>query len=288
MFPSLLRLPEIEVLTPETASEAAKMLFRRSNAELVAGGTDIIPKIKMKEARLGALIDLSGLRELDYIKVQKRMIKVGAMTTLSKLFANRYVRKYPAFRTLEEKFAPPIIANMATVGGSIAVRSLVSDLIVVLLTMPSNVRLLGRRGYSTTKLNRFLAKRNLRALITEVSFPTPAPNLLTLFDKVHPSNSKYPLASISLCIKTDKRGRVSYAGVAANCAKEGKPSRITRVERFMVGKKLTEDLIEDSSEKLRASVQPHADFMAPDWYRLEILEVLFRRMGMKAVKALGV
>ncbi len=288
MFPSLLRLPELDVLTPETVSEAAKMLFRRSDAEFVAGGTDIIAKIKMREMRPGVLIDLSGIRELDYIKVQKRMIKVGAMTPLAKLFSNRYVRKHQAFKALEEKFAPPIIANMATVGGSIATRSLVSDLLVVLLAMDSNIRLLGRRGHQTMKLDRFLARKNIRALITEVSLPAPSPNLITLFDKIHPSNSRYPLASISLCLKVDKRGKITYAGVAANCARNGEPSRITRVERLMLGKKLTEDLVEDAVKRLQTSAQPHADFMAPDWYRLEALATLFRRMGMKAVKALGV
>ncbi len=288
MFPSLLRLPELEVIVPETVSEAAKIFFRRSDAEFVAGGTHVLAKIKMREMKPGALIDLSGIKELDYIKAQKRMIKVGAMTPLSKLFSNKNVRRHQAFKALEEKFAPPIVANMATVGGSIATRSMESDLLVVLLAMNGDIRLIGRRGRQTMKLDRFITRRNIRALITEISFPSPSPSMITLFDKIHPSNSRYPLASISLCLKVNQRGRITYAGVAANCARNGEPAKVTRVEKLMLGKKLTEELVDDAARRLQASVRPHADFMAPDWYRLEVLTTLFRRMGLRAVKALGV
>lgn len=46
------RLPRFEYLTPKTIDEALSLLAQyKSKAKVIAGGTDVIPQLKRREAR---------------------------------------------------------------------------------------------------------------------------------------------------------------------------------------------------------------------------------------------
>ena len=58
------RLPRFDYLTPKTIDEALSLLFQyQGRAKVIAGGTDVVPKLKRREIRAkGAEGILSGRR----------------------------------------------------------------------------------------------------------------------------------------------------------------------------------------------------------------------------------
>jgi len=285
LFPSMMRLPEFDVFLPENPEEAVKIFYRVKGSEFIAGGTNLIPEIKRRNVKVSALIDLSGLSKLRYIKVDKKNVRVGALVTLSQFLSNRSVRKIPAFKTMREKASSPAAMNLATVGGAVSLKSRESDLYVILLSLGGRVKILGRRGEKILGIDEF-SERRLRGLITEVSLPLPSPRTLTLFDKLNFTTSRYSIASVALTIKVDGKGRIRDVRVAGNCVKGGKPGRIRKVEESLKNRILESSLIREVGEEFVDAVNPHSDPIASAWYRKRVLSILFRRLGLKAAKIL--
>lgn len=278
MLTSMLRLPRMDVLIPESETEAVRMILRERDAAPIAGGTDLIPRIRSREIRPRKLIDLLGLRKLQYITPGKRFIKVGALTRLSDLLANPHVLKHPAFKTMYEKQSSLNVMNLATVGGALWLRSQRSDLAVIMLAMNGRIKLRGRRGVKIMTYEKFLAAKAVKGLLTETQIPVAAENTLTLFDKIRFSTSKIPLMSISIHLRLGKENVIREARVVAGYAKGENMGRVTAAERTLKGRKLDRERIEKAAEKLEKTIKPLSDFMAPDWYRKRAAANLFKRM----------
>ncbi|MBN2244372.1 MAG: FAD binding domain-containing protein, partial [Candidatus Aminicenantes bacterium] len=79
------RLPEFNYLRPESLKEALSLLQKyKGKAKVIAGGTDIIPKLKRREIKPPQyLVDIKNIRKLDYIKSGRDGLKIGALTTIN-------------------------------------------------------------------------------------------------------------------------------------------------------------------------------------------------------------
>jgi hypothetical protein len=56
---------------------------------LIAGGTNVIPDMRAKALKPDALIDISHLKGLSYIKEDKKKICIGGLTTISELASSK-------------------------------------------------------------------------------------------------------------------------------------------------------------------------------------------------------
>src|ERR1700726_377925 len=65
---------------PKSLSEAEQLLARSPDAKLLAGGQTLIAAMKLRLANPSELIDISGLKELDFIRVRNGAVIVGAGT----------------------------------------------------------------------------------------------------------------------------------------------------------------------------------------------------------------
>jgi CO/xanthine dehydrogenase FAD-binding subunit len=75
-----------EYLAPKSVSETLQILAKwKGKARLIAGGTNVIPDVRVKTIEAQILIDLSRVRNLSYIKEEKQKIRIGALSTMSEL-----------------------------------------------------------------------------------------------------------------------------------------------------------------------------------------------------------
>ena len=110
----------MKVFRPETIAEAAALLSEDENLKLVAGGTDLIPRINQKFEKhaglvfIGAYPETSGVRE-----EEDGRIFIGASEKLSGLEKCTALAGYPALLQAAGRVASPQIRNQATIGGNI-------------------------------------------------------------------------------------------------------------------------------------------------------------------------
>ncbi len=118
----MLRLPPFKYYAPKTLGQAVKILADHgSEAMLVAGGTDVLPKMKRRQFRPKVLISLRGIKKLMGIKGSKnRGFVIKAGTTLSEIAAHSVIQKaYPGLEKAVCMISTPILRHMGTIGGNL-------------------------------------------------------------------------------------------------------------------------------------------------------------------------
>ncbi|NLT67037.1 MAG: molybdopterin dehydrogenase [Acidobacteria bacterium] len=101
----------------------AKTALAKGEAELIAGGTDLIGRLKDNILPLHptALINIKTIDGLDYIKEEAGVLKIGATTRLADIAANSVIsQKYTALAQAAGRVATPHVRDMGTIGGNLA------------------------------------------------------------------------------------------------------------------------------------------------------------------------
>jgi 4-hydroxybenzoyl-CoA reductase subunit beta len=116
----MLRLPLFRYCSPATVEEAADLLAEApATAMLVAGGTDVVPKMKRRQHTPQALIGLRRIAALRTTTVSDE-VTIGAGTTLADLLENRDIRqRYQGLWQAAVQIATPQLRNMGTLGGNL-------------------------------------------------------------------------------------------------------------------------------------------------------------------------
>ena len=119
----MLRLPEFNYIQPRTLKQAAKALADLGpDAMLVAGGTDVYPKMKRGQFTPRNLISLRTLRELRGIRQNNEGLWIGAGESLTTVSQHRLIAQhFPALAHAAESVSTPQLRNMGTIGGNVLV-----------------------------------------------------------------------------------------------------------------------------------------------------------------------
>jgi len=120
----MLRLPPFEYLRPRTAGEAAEMLAAHDGlAMAIAGGSDLLPKMKRRQIEPTHLVGLRGLPELAGISAEPDgSLRIGAAETLATICtAPEVERSAPALAAAARSVSTPQLRATGTLGGNVLV-----------------------------------------------------------------------------------------------------------------------------------------------------------------------
>lgn len=113
-------LPELNVLTPMSLTEALQMRVAYPEAAPLAGGTDLLVLLKQRLVETGTLIDLGRLPELKTFGVVGQELIIGAGVTLAEVGESDFTNgNFPALAEAARSVASPNLRNMATLGGNL-------------------------------------------------------------------------------------------------------------------------------------------------------------------------
>lgn len=120
----MLRLPKFEYHAPETLDDAVTLLQEHGpEAMVVAGGTDLFPKMKRRQMEPKLLVGLRRIPELRGIQPREDGgYRIGAMTTLTQVCTDRSLQAaYPALTYAASVVSTPQLRNAGTIGGNLCV-----------------------------------------------------------------------------------------------------------------------------------------------------------------------
>lgn len=115
----MMRLPRFKYLAPKNLRDACQMLQDLGpEATIVAGGTDLFPKMKRRQMNYKYVIGLGklGLRGLS--GTPQNEMKIGALATLAEL-QETLPQPYSVISQAASLISTPIIQNMGTIGGNL-------------------------------------------------------------------------------------------------------------------------------------------------------------------------
>ncbi|HWI13693.1 MAG TPA: xanthine dehydrogenase family protein subunit M [Burkholderiales bacterium] len=114
---------------PVSVAQAVTLLSKhQQRASVLAGGSDMLgmmkdrvegPKLKLP----GHVVDIKGIKELNYIREDKDGLKIGAGTPVADIVASELIaKKYPLLHQAASQVAVPQIRNVGTLGGNLCQR----------------------------------------------------------------------------------------------------------------------------------------------------------------------
>jgi xanthine dehydrogenase YagS FAD-binding subunit len=113
-----------EHASPTSTDQAIGLLGTSwGQAEILAGGTDLLALMKDDVVHPKRLVNIKGITELNGVKPGREGLRIGALTTLGDIADNaEIIKNYPALADAVNEAASPQIRNMATIGGNLSQR----------------------------------------------------------------------------------------------------------------------------------------------------------------------
>lgn len=116
----MMRLPRFLFLMPRTVHETAQMLAAEGpGAQLIAGGTDLLPNMKRRQQTPTTLISLRGVESLRTMSGDDGCV-LGATLTLAQVVDDPMIRdSYTALHQAASQVATVHLRNTGTIGGNL-------------------------------------------------------------------------------------------------------------------------------------------------------------------------
>ena len=118
-------MKNFEYIAATSLTEAESLLSKGKDEKavsLIAGGTDLLGTLKDKIHPEGpeTVIDIKSIAGLSYVKADKKVLRIGALTTLREIATHQMIKeKYNLLAQAARSVASPQIRNMGTIGGNI-------------------------------------------------------------------------------------------------------------------------------------------------------------------------
>jgi xanthine dehydrogenase YagS FAD-binding subunit len=96
---------------------------RWGKAEILAGGTDLLDRLKERIDRPERVVNIKNIKELHGIKSGRRGLEIGALTTIAELEHDERLQKdYAVLAEAAASIATPQLRQMGTLGGNLCQR----------------------------------------------------------------------------------------------------------------------------------------------------------------------
>lgn len=280
-------LPKFDYFSPSSLTEAFTLLKDyQGRASLLAGGTDLLIKMKKRAAAPTAIIDLNGIAELSFIEVTDGHLHIGGLTRLTAVSQSPVVKeKATALAEAINVLASAQIRQRATIGGNLCNASPAADTAPPLLALEASVRLRSTDGERTVPLTQFFlgpeqTVTKADELVAAVIIPLQE-GVSTFIKLGRRKAFTLSVASAAAFAKVNngkfEEVRVALGAVAPT------PIRGRKVEDALKGKSASEENIEEAAELAKQECRPISDIRASAEYRKEMSYALIKR----ALKKVG-
>jgi aerobic carbon-monoxide dehydrogenase medium subunit len=271
-----------------SVDEAIALLTRHGpESRLIAGGHSLLPMMKLRLARPETLIDINGLTDLDYIRLEGEEIAIGAMTRHASVLDSAVLAEhYSLFAEAEQVIADPIVRNRGTVGGSLCQADPSEDLSAVFAALKGTAVIRNTQGTRTVDLRGFhvgpyeTAVRD-REMLVEIRVPIRA-RTGSAYEKVERRSGDWSIAATGTFIQMKSDGAIADAGIGMT-AVGAEQFTCPEAEDQLRGSQPTAEVIRYAADTCARSCNPSADQRGPVDYKRHLVAVLVGRALTRSV-----
>lgn len=276
---------------PDTIAEAIALLDEHgSDARILAGGTDLIIRLRDGSATPSVVVDVKRIAELDpAIREAAGCIVIGATTVMTDIAADARVRRdFVALAEAAAVVGSVQIRNRATLAGNVCNASPAADTAPSLLVYGARVVAAGPAGIRRIPIAEFFVRSGQTTLaqgelVTAIELPLPARRA----GAVHVRRTRrrgHDLASVTLTCAVDEAGltRLAYGSVGP------RPLLVVDDSGVLADPAAAEGAKAAIFERMFAAASPSPRSMrAGPEYRLAMLRVLGSRALATAIHRLA-
>jgi len=279
-------LQDFNFIKPTNLEEVSSLLINyKDKARLIAGGTDLI--IALREERLPSnleiIIDISHLKELDYIREEGGYLRIGSGATHVEIAQNELIKRYaPLLSQAASLIGSPQIRNRGSIAGNIVTASPAADAVPALIVLDS--RLVIRKGQEKREelLQKVFVgpyKVNLKSdeLVEEIYFKKLPQKAKSDFSKLVRRNAvDKSRVNLAVVAQQNEDKKVIDIKISAGSITP-LPQRFKEAEDLLLGEIPTANLIQKTGEKVAEEMMVKSGYRWSTEYKEPVVKSLMVR-----------
>ena len=281
-------------LAPKNLDEAVSLhQSYGERAKYIAGGTDVLVKIKEGKLAPDYLISLKDIldQERPYLNHETGELFIGAFLTHRAIEKSSIVQlNYPILHDAVKNIGSVQIRNVATIGGNLVNAVPSADGAIPLIALDGKANIYGAKGRRSVELRRFFlgpgqCDLEQGEILLEIVIPSLLPRTGSAYVKHGrreamelPMLGVGALLSLEEDMSTCARVRICL-GVAAPT-----PLRCLEAEKYLTGKTVDENSLAEAGRIAAEESRVRDSIRGLAWYRREMVGVLVKRMGLAALQ----
>jgi len=279
-----------------TLNEALSLMKEHPDAKVIAGGSDVL--IKIREGKMAGceLIGIRDIKELSKISMNVNGdILIGAMTTFSHVSNHELVKKHiSVLGKAVDQVGGPQVRNVGTIGGNVCNGAVSADSAPTLFSLNAKLRLISLEGERIVPITEFYlgpGRVDLRAgeLLAHIIVPQESYHGYAGHYIKYSMRKAMDIATLGCSIvckvnadlKQLEDVRITF-GVAAPT-----PLRCYQTEAKLKGKPLNDDIYQIIEASVREEINPRDSWRASKAFRLQVGGEIAKRALEEAIRLWG-
>ncbi len=276
---------------PNSVAEAVNLLGGNTgNAFILAGGSDLLVRMKGGFVEPSLIVDIKAIAELRQIRATDKGFWIGAAVTCAELGESEMLRAaWPGVVEAANLIGSKQVQGRCTIAGNLCNASPAADSVPALVAAGARVHIVGPNGSRVTAVEDVplspgktsLAPGEMVAAIELDERPAHASDAYIRFIPRTEMDIAVASAGINLTLDADgtiKTARVALGAVAPTVL------RVDEAAEALVGTKLETAALERLAETCSAAARPIDDKRGTIAYRKSVVGVLAKRTAELAYK----
>ena len=284
-----------EYHAPDSLQQALELMTQYSSdeAKILAGGQSLVPAMNFRVVQPKVLVDLNRVSELNYIRADGAVLRIGAMTRERQLEFDPLISRHaPLMAEAVPFIAHPQIRNRGTIGGSLVNADPAAELPVLMVALGARLKVRNISGEHWIDAQDFFAGMFATALVTdeilvEIELPLVAARTGWSFMEVAPRAGDYALMGVAALVTLDESGKCAGAKLVYLNAGEG-PMEAKEAAKLLEGQAIQDALLESAavlaSEK---EITPFGNVHTSPEFQRHLANVLTKRALKQATQRAG-
>ena len=256
-----------------------KDFIKSKNPSLIVGGTDLSLELTKKRKNLDEIFYLGQNKDLNFIKVKKNNLHIGAATPINDILS--ILKKYYSeFYEMFERYGSEQIRNVASLGGNIGSASPIGDSLPVLISLDTKLILDGNKSRKVSISDYFISYRKTKLrkkeFIKEIIIPLKSRHNILKCYKIS-KRIDDDISSVFMAINTEIKNK-KFKSIKIVCGGMAAIPKIAKkTENFLKNKKINLDNISKAKKIISKEFSPLSDVRSSKTYRTKIVSNLLDR-----------
>ncbi|MFH1115304.1 MAG: xanthine dehydrogenase family protein subunit M [Pseudomonadota bacterium] len=279
-------LPKFEYHEPSTLEDALKLLSELGgNAKVLAGGTDLLVRMKQKVDKPSHVISIARVPGLDaIIPRNSHGVTIGGAVSAAAISRHELLNdRFLPLALAAGRLGAPMIRNRATIGGNLVNARPAADLPPACMVLNATFKLKSASGEREVAAVDFFrgpgdADIEPNELLLAVNVETPAPWTGGAYTKLGARKTlEISMVNVAALITLQSPDGVITDARIALGAVAPTPVRAYAAEELLIGEKPTDEVFERAGLTGVGMCSPITDHRGTMEYRCMMIEVLIKR-----------
>ena len=266
---------------PKTLSELVELMSNLEDAKILAGGQSLMPMMNMRYVTPEDVIDINGVNELDFIKLENDHLTIGSMTRQKDILSNQEIfDKAPIFREALNHVGHIQTRSRGTIGGSLCHLDPSAEIPALASLYDASLTVVNREGTREIHIDEWVLAYMMPSIsdeeiLTSISIPVwknPHGYAFIEFARRH---GDFAVCGAGTLVEIDANDIIRKVAIVV-AGVDVKPLRLSTLETDLIGKKATEDTLEYACSSAK-KIEAISDVYFSTQYRQRLAGTLVKR-----------